>query len=73
MKKCFILSAILLAFLTLFAEGTPKGAHTCLAYAKAMFPDYKIGNVNVWSVIDPFNQLDVNFIPNWFDHFVPDR
>ena len=68
MKKCFILSAILLAFLTLFAEGTPKGAHTCLAYAKAMFPDYKIGNVNVWSVIDPFNQLDVNFIPNWFDH-----
>lgn len=52
----------------MFSEGVSKEAHTCLEYAKGQFPDFKIAGVNVWNTLDPLNQLDTTFIPNWFDN-----
>ena len=63
MKRSFILVAMLVAFLSLFAEGTPKGAHLCIEYAKAISSDSV-----VWNFLDPFGQYDIRFISNWFEN-----
>lgn len=77
MKRSFILVGMVavLMYFNLFAEGFPKGAHTCLEYAKVMFPNYKTNpyDVNediVWN--DPnlsaHSQFNTQFIPYWFDN-----
>ena len=63
MKRIFILVATLVSFVSSFAEGIPKNPHSCLEYAKAISSDSA-----VWDFLDPLNQLDNTFIPNWFDH-----
>ena len=68
MKRIFILVATLVSFVSSFAEGIHKEPHSCLEYAKAISPDATVGNIRVWDVLDPLNQLDNTFIPNWFDH-----
>jgi len=72
MRKFFVGLVMLVAFLSLFAEGNPKEPHTCLEYAKARRPNFESfeHGMNFWDYLDSTYQIgfDTLFIPNWFEH-----
>ncbi|MBQ3368522.1 trypsin-like serine protease, partial [bacterium] len=74
MKRSFMLFAVFMACFSLFAEN--HEAHSCLEYAKVMFPNYDENPDDdileiVWDdpVLSEVTQFDDDFIPDWFEHF----